>query len=56
MKGAWVPHFSCLTHFVSDTNFNFNYLEVYLLNFCLKSRILYGADIGTKYFASFHIC
>ena len=39
--------------FFSDTNFNINYLEVFLLNFFLKSRILCGADLGTTCFASF---
>lgn len=46
MKGAWVTF---------DTNFNINYLEVFLLNFFLKSRILYAADLWTKCFASFHM-
>jgi hypothetical protein len=32
--------------FFPDTNFNINYLEVFLLNFFLKSRILYRADQG----------
>ena len=60
MKGSWVTHVSCLTHFflilTLTTNFNINYLEVSLLNFFLKSQILYGADLGTKCFAFFHIC